>query len=70
MGDHDSVSWLRKFRLQLERWDRDDPDDPPRARCGCPLSAGSDSVHKFGCSHGLRGRMLRITAVREVEVAR
>jgi len=41
-------------------------DSDPYAACGCPLSRGPDSMHKFGCAWGRRGPILRTTAVREV----
>lgn len=57
---------VAEILAQLEPWELDDPDDPPRAPCGCSLRDGPDSLHRFGCAWGRRGRILRVVAVREV----
>lgn len=59
----------REILAGLEWWDQPGEDDPPLAPCGCPLSEGHESLHKFGCAWGRRGRILRLVAVREVKPA-
>lgn len=60
---------IAEILAQLEPWDQPDDDDPPFAPCGCPLTQGPDTWHRFGCAHHLRGPVLRVVAVREVTPA-
>lgn len=64
MPRHDGSPTISEILAQL---DLGQEDDAPRGPCGCPLWDGPESLHRFGCSWGRRGPVLRVTARREVQ---
>ncbi len=50
----------------LAQLEAEEGEPEPHAPCGCPLREGPESEHRFGCSWGRRGPVLRVVAVREI----